>query len=48
MSVQRGDRVSGYLVNSVEAAVSIFAILKAGAVCMLVNPTTKAESLLMA
>jgi amino acid adenylation domain-containing protein len=45
MGVQRGDRVAVYLDNSVEAVVSIFAILKAGAVFMLVNPTTKAEKL---
>lgn len=41
--VQRGDRVAVYLDNSVEAALSIFAILKAGAVFLMVNPTTKVE-----
>ena len=41
--VQRGDRVAIYLENSVEAVISIFAILKAGAVFLAVNPTTKAD-----
>lgn len=43
--VQRGDRVVVYLENSVEAVLSIFAILKAGAVFLLVNSTTKADKL---
>jgi long-chain acyl-CoA synthetase len=43
--VERGDRVAVYLENSVEAVVAIFAVLKAGAVFMTVNPTTKAEKL---
>jgi amino acid adenylation domain-containing protein len=43
--VQRGDRVVVYLENSVEAVLSIFAILKAGAVFLVVNPTTKADKL---
>jgi len=43
--VERGDRVAIYLENSVEAVVSIFAILKAGAVFLMVNPTTKADKL---
>jgi long-chain acyl-CoA synthetase len=41
--VQRGDRVAIYLENSAEAVISIFAILKAGAVFLVVNPTTKAD-----
>jgi len=45
MGVQRGDRVAVYFENSVEAVVALFAILKAGAVFMLINPTTKAEKL---
>jgi long-chain acyl-CoA synthetase len=45
VGVQRGDRVAVYVDNSVEAVVSIFAILKVGAVFMLVNPTTKTEKL---
>ena len=47
VGVQRGDRVAVYLENSVEAVVSIFAILKAAAVFMLVNPPPKAKSLRM-
>ena len=43
--VQRGDRVAVYLENSVEAVVSIFAILKAEAVFLLLHPTTKTEKL---
>jgi long-chain acyl-CoA synthetase len=41
LGVQRGDRVALWLPNSVEAVVAIFAILKAGAVFTVVNPTTK-------
>ncbi|HEY2989753.1 MAG TPA: AMP-binding protein [Candidatus Binatia bacterium] len=44
--VQRGDRVAVYLDNSVEAVVSIFAILKAGAVFIVVNPTTKVDKVI--
>jgi long-chain acyl-CoA synthetase len=42
---ERGDRVAVYLDNSVEAVVSVFAILKAGAVFLVVNPTTKVDKL---
>ena len=45
VGVQRGDRVAVYLENSVEAVITIFAILKAGAVFMPVNPTTKTDKL---
>jgi amino acid adenylation domain-containing protein len=44
--VQRGDRVAVYLDNSVPAIVCIWGILKAGAVFMLINPSTKADKLL--
>jgi amino acid adenylation domain-containing protein len=43
--IERWDRVAVYLDNSVEAVVSVFAILKAGAVFLVVNPTTKADKL---
>ncbi|MBI4583015.1 MAG: AMP-binding protein [Planctomycetes bacterium] len=43
--VARGDRVAVYLENSFEAVAAIFAILKAGAVFLVINPTTKAEKL---
>lgn len=43
--ITRGDRVAVYLDNSVEAVTAIFAVLKAGAVFMPVNPTTKADKL---
>lgn len=41
--IERGDRVAIYLENSAEAVISIFAILKAGAVFLVVNPTTKSD-----
>jgi amino acid adenylation domain-containing protein len=41
--VGRGDRVAIYLENSAEAVISVFAILKAGAVFLVVNPTTKPD-----
>ncbi|HXG46707.1 MAG TPA: AMP-binding protein, partial [Methylomirabilota bacterium] len=44
--VRRGDRVAIYLPNAVEAVVAIFAALKADAVFVPVNRTTKAEKLL--
>jgi len=43
--VCRGDRVVIHLDNSVEAIVSVFGTLKAGAVFVLVNPTVKAGKL---
>ncbi len=43
--VSRGDRVAIMLDNSIEIAVSVFAILKAGAAFMMVNATTKSEKL---
>jgi long-chain acyl-CoA synthetase len=45
MGVQRGDRVGIYLNNSIELVVSIFATLKAGAVFVIVNHTTKRDKL---
>ncbi len=46
LGVRRGDRVVVCLDNSVEAVASIFAILKASAVFVVVPPTTKVEKLL--
>jgi len=43
--VRRGDRVVVFLNNTSEAVVAIFAILKAGAVFVPVNHTTKQEKL---
>ncbi len=43
--VQRGDRVALYLDNSVEAVVCVFAVWKAGAVLMPVNPSVKPDKL---
>ncbi|WP_417392085.1 class I adenylate-forming enzyme family protein [Gimesia sp.] len=43
--LQRGDRVAIHLENSLEAAVAVFAVLKAGGVFVMVNPTTKIDKL---
>lgn len=43
--VARGDRVAIFMDNSVETAVAIFAVLKAGAVFCVINPTTKSDKL---
>jgi long-chain acyl-CoA synthetase len=45
LGVKRGDRVVVYLPNTVEAVVSIFAILKASAVFVVINPATKRDKL---
>ena len=42
----RGDRVAIYLHNSLEAVVSIFAILKAGAIFVPINRSTKTNKLI--
>lgn len=46
MGVRRGDRVAIHLPNSIEAVTAIFAALKAGAVFVVINPTTKRDKLL--
>jgi amino acid adenylation domain-containing protein len=43
--IVRGDRVAVFQENSAELVVSVFGILKAGAVFVIVNPTTKAKKL---
>ena len=43
--VQRGDLVAIFLDNSVEAAIGLFAALKTGAVFLIINATTKSDSL---
>ena len=43
--VKRGDRVAILLPNSAEAVVSIFGVLKAGAVFVFINHTTKRDKL---
>lgn len=43
--VKRGDRVAVLLPNSLEAVVGIFATLKAGAVFVVLNSTTKCDKL---
>ena len=43
--LRRGDRVAIHLHNTVEAVIGIFAILKAGGVFVVINPTTKSEKL---
>jgi long-chain acyl-CoA synthetase len=44
--VRRGDRVVVFLPNSVDAVLSIFAILKAGAAFVVLNATTKTDKLI--
>lgn len=43
--VDRGDRVALYLPNCPEAVLGVFGVLKAGAVFVMVHPTTKREKL---
>jgi amino acid adenylation domain-containing protein len=43
--VARGDRVAVFLDNSFEAVVSLYAILRVGAVVMPINPLTRKEKL---
>lgn len=43
--IRRGERVLLYLPNSTELVLLVFAVLKAGAVFVVVNPTTKARKL---
>jgi amino acid adenylation domain-containing protein len=43
--LQRWDRVAVYANNSVETVLAIFAILKAGGIFLLINPTTKQDKL---
>lgn len=45
IGLQKGERAAVFLDNSLEAVVSIFAVLKAGGVFLMVNPTMKAEKL---
>jgi long-chain acyl-CoA synthetase len=45
VGIERGDRVAVYMDNSIEAVVTIFAALKAGAAFMVINHTTKTEKL---
>jgi acyl-CoA synthetase (AMP-forming)/AMP-acid ligase II len=44
--LQRGDRVAVYLPNCEEAVISIFGILKAGGVFVVLNHTTKVDKLI--
>ncbi len=43
--LQKGDRAAVLMKNSMEAVASLFGILKAGGIFIMVNPTTKAEKL---
>ncbi len=45
LGVARGDRVAIHLPNSVEAIVGLFAVLKAGAVFVVINRATKPDKL---
>lgn len=43
--IERGDRVAVFAQNSMETVAAIFAILKAGGIFLVVNPTTKPDKL---
>ncbi len=43
--IARGDRVAIFMENSAELVAAVFGVLKAGAVFVIVNPTTKAKKL---
>src|SRR2546423_14611214 len=43
--IRRWDRVAIYLDNSIEAVLSVFAVLKSNAVFLIINPTVKPEKL---
>lgn len=45
MGVRRADNVAVFLDNTVEAVLSVFAILKVGAAFIMISPTTKSEKL---
>lgn len=45
LGIRRGDRVCICLPNSIEAVISIFAVLKAGGVFVVLHPLTKMEKL---
>jgi long-chain acyl-CoA synthetase len=45
LGLQKLDRVAIYLENSVESVVSIFGILKAGGIFLIINPQTKPRKL---
>jgi len=43
--LKKGDRVGVFLDNSIESAIAVFGILKAGGAFVVVNPQTKAQKL---
>ncbi len=43
--LKRGDRVALFMDNSIDLVVSVFGVLKAGGVFVILNPTTKAKKL---
>ena len=45
MGIKRQDRVIIFLDNSAESVISLFGILKAGAIFIMLNPTMKAKKL---
>ena len=45
VGIQRGDRVAIFSDNSAEVVIALFAILKAGGVFLVINPTTKSDKL---
>src|SRR5688572_21737067 len=45
LGLRRGDRVAVFMENCPEAVVTIFAVLKADGVFVMINPTTKTQKL---
>ena len=43
--LEKGDRAAIFMDNSLEAVVSVFGVLKAGGIFLMINPTTKVEKL---
>jgi len=43
--LEKGERIAIFMENSVDAVISLFGVLKAGGIFIMVNPTTKAEKL---
>ncbi|HEY9461901.1 MAG TPA: AMP-binding protein, partial [Vicinamibacterales bacterium] len=43
LGLQRGDRVAVFTENCLEAVATIFGVLKADGVFVMINPTTKAQ-----
>ncbi|NLE46473.1 MAG: AMP-binding protein [Chloroflexi bacterium] len=45
LGIQRGERIAIWMQNSVDTVIAIFAVLKAGATFIVINPTVKPDKL---